>query len=104
MLLSLSTRLCWIGQGKRLVIDAAATPRIAGKPDPKLIRLLVRAHGMKEKLRVSPGARIADLAMQEKLSLSSPIFSRLAWHSSAASARGGRSGLRSWVGAASSRI
>jgi site-specific DNA recombinase len=68
MLLSFPTRLCRVGQGKRLVIDAAFRPGIAGEPDPKLIKLLVRAHHLKEKLRVSPGARIADLAMREKLS------------------------------------
>jgi hypothetical protein len=68
LLLSFPTRLCRIGQGKRLVIDAAVRPGIAGKPDPKLIKLLVRAHYLKEKLRGSPGALIADLAMREKLS------------------------------------
>jgi site-specific DNA recombinase len=68
LLLSFPTRLCRIGQGKRLVIDAAAKPGIAGKPDPKLVKLLVRAHHLKEKLRASPGTRVADLAVQEKLS------------------------------------
>jgi site-specific DNA recombinase len=68
LLLSFPTRLCRIGQGKRLVIDAAVRPGIAGTPDPKLVKLLVRAHCLKEKLRARPGARIADLAMQEKLS------------------------------------
>src|SRR5712664_3018733 len=68
LLLSFPTRLCRIGQGKRLVIDAAARPGFPGTPDPKLVKLLVRAHQLKEKLRGSPGARIADLAMQEKLS------------------------------------
>jgi hypothetical protein len=32
------------------------------------IKLIVRAHHLKEKLRASPETRIADLAMQEKLS------------------------------------
>jgi hypothetical protein len=68
LLLSFPTRLCRIGQGKRLVIDAAARPGISAKPDLKLIKLLVRAHHLKEKLRASPGTRIADVAMQEKLS------------------------------------
>ncbi len=67
LLLSFPTRLCRIGQGKRLVIDAAPKPGMPGRPDPKLIKLLVRAHRLKEKLRGSP-ARIADLAMREKLS------------------------------------
>jgi site-specific DNA recombinase len=60
MLLSFPTRLCRVGQGKRLVIDAAFRPGIAGEPNPKLIKLLVRAHHLKGKLRGSPGARIAD--------------------------------------------
>jgi site-specific DNA recombinase len=68
LLLSFPTRLCRIGQGKRLVIDAAVRPGMSGRPDPKLIKLLVRAHRLKEKLRRSPGIRIADLAMREKLS------------------------------------
>jgi site-specific DNA recombinase len=68
LLLSFPTRLCRIGQGKRLVIDAAPKPGMLGRPDPKLIKLLVRAHRLKEKLRADPGVRIADLAMQEKLS------------------------------------
>jgi len=68
LLLSFPTRLCRIGQGKRLVIDAAVRPGMSGQPDPKLIKLLVRAHHLKEKLRGSPGARIADVAMREKLS------------------------------------
>ena len=68
LLLSFPARLCRIGQGKRLVIDAAVRPGMSGQPDPKLIKLLVRAHHLKEKLRGSPEARIADLAMLEKLS------------------------------------
>jgi hypothetical protein len=44
MLLSFPTRLCRIGQGKRIVIDAAVRPGIASRPDPKLIKLLARAH------------------------------------------------------------
>ena len=68
LLLSFPTRLCRIGQGKRLVIDAAFAPGMPGTPDPKLIKLLVRAHYLKETLRASPGTRIADLALREKLS------------------------------------
>jgi site-specific DNA recombinase len=68
LLLSFPTRLCRIGQGKRLVIDAMVRPGMSGRPDPKLIKLLVRAHRLKEKLRGSPGIRVADLAMREKLS------------------------------------
>jgi len=68
LLLSFPTRLCRIGQGKRLVIDAAPKPGMPGRPDPKLIKLLLRAHHLKEKLRANPGTPIADLATQEKLS------------------------------------
>jgi hypothetical protein len=68
LLLSFPARLCRIGQGKRLVIDGAVPPGIAGKPDPKLIKLLVRAHRLNEKLRADPGTRIGDLATAEKLS------------------------------------
>jgi len=68
LLLSFPTRLCRIGQGKRLVIDAAVKAGMSGRPNPKLIKLLVRAHCLKEKLRANPGTPIADLATQEKLS------------------------------------
>jgi site-specific DNA recombinase len=68
LLLSISARLCRIGQGKRLVIDAAARPGISGNPDPKLVKLLVRAHRFKAQLRGSPGTRISDFATREKLS------------------------------------
>ena len=68
LLLSFPTRLCRIGQGKRLVIDAPLKAGTAGTPNPKLIKLLVRAHHLKERLRANPGTRIADLAMREKLS------------------------------------
>jgi site-specific DNA recombinase len=66
--LSVPTQLHRIGQGKRLVIDAPGAPGMPGRPDPKLIKLLVRAHDLKEKLRASPGARMADMAKQESLS------------------------------------
>jgi site-specific DNA recombinase len=68
LLLSFPTRLCRISQGKRLVIDAAPKPGMPGRPDPKLIKLLLRAHHLKEKLRANPGTPIADPATQEKLS------------------------------------
>jgi site-specific DNA recombinase len=47
LLLLFPTKLFRIGQGKRLVIDAALRPGISGKPDPKLIKLLVRAHHLR---------------------------------------------------------
>ena len=68
LLLSFPMRLCRIGQGKRLAIDAALKPGTAGRPDPKLIKLIVRAHHLREKLRLTPGTPISDLAMREKLS------------------------------------
>ena len=68
LLLSFPARLCRIGQGKRLVIDAVLQPGASGRPDPKLIKLLVRAHRLKEKLRAVRGTRIVELALQEELS------------------------------------
>jgi len=68
IVLSVPTRLCRVGQGKRLVIDAPGKLGSTGKPDPKLIKLLVRAHSLKEKLRLRPQTRIADLAAEEQLS------------------------------------
>jgi site-specific DNA recombinase len=54
LLLSFPARLCRVGQGKRLVIDAAAKPGSSGKPDPKLIKLLVRAHRVKTSCGLIP--------------------------------------------------
>jgi hypothetical protein len=49
------------------VIDAPHTPGEAGNPDPTLIKLLVRAHDLKDKLRRQPGSRLAEFAAREKL-------------------------------------
>ena len=61
-------RLSRIGQGKRLLIDARRMPGQADTPDPTLIKLLVRAHHLKEKLRREPGSSLTALASREKLS------------------------------------
>ena len=67
VLVSLPVRLSRIGQGKRLVIDAPRTPGDAGNPDPTLIKLLVRAHNLKDKLRRQPGIRLAGFSARENL-------------------------------------
>src|SRR5262249_27412283 len=54
LLLSFPARLYRIGQGKRLIIDAAGSSGLASKADPKLVKLLVRVHRLKEKLRAKP--------------------------------------------------
>src|SRR5439155_11305330 len=41
LVLSIPTRLCRSGQGQRLVIDAALRPGMPGRPDSKLVKLLV---------------------------------------------------------------
>src|SRR5439155_14893565 len=64
---SVPTQLRRIGQGKRILIDATVLPGRAAKPDPKLIRLLARAHRLKEQL-AREGTPIAEIAARETLS------------------------------------
>jgi site-specific DNA recombinase len=68
VLLSRPVQLLRIGQGKRLLIDAAPRPGYAGNPDPGLVRLLARAHHLKANLRREPGLRLGALASREQLS------------------------------------
>jgi site-specific DNA recombinase len=67
--LSLPIQLCRVGQGKRMLVDAPASPGQA-RPDPTLVKLIARAHLLKEKLACSGGAHIAELAASEQLSSS----------------------------------
>lgn len=67
VLVTLPVRLSRIGQGKRLLIAAKPGPGQAETPDPTLVKLLVRAYDLKEKLRRQPGTRLAELGACEKL-------------------------------------
>ena len=62
------TQLSRVGPGKRLLIALNPLPGQSGTPDPKLIRLLVRAHHLKEQLAREFGTRLGKLAEREKLS------------------------------------
>jgi hypothetical protein len=58
-----------------MVIDETASPGRASKPDPKLIKLIARAHLLKNKLADSSSVYLADVAQGEKLT--SSYFTRV---------------------------
>jgi hypothetical protein len=51
----------------RMLIDAPLVPRQAARPDPKLIKLIARAHLFRDKLVQSGGGQLLDVAQREKL-------------------------------------
>src|SRR5712664_3310506 len=56
-------------------IDEMASPGRASKPDPKLIKLIARAHLLKNRLAESSSVYLADVAQREKLT--SSYFTRV---------------------------
>ena len=58
-----------------MLIDQAAAPGHAAKADPKLIKLIVRAHLLSNKLAESSNEHLADLAQRERLT--SSYFTRV---------------------------
>ena len=58
-----------------MVIDETASPGRASKPDPKLIKLIARAHLLKNRLAESSSVYLADVAQREKLT--SSYFTRV---------------------------
>jgi site-specific DNA recombinase len=75
ILLSTPAQLRRAGLGIRMMIDETASPGRASKPDPKLIKLIARAHLLKNKLADSSSVYLADVAQGEKLT--SSYFTRV---------------------------
>jgi DNA invertase Pin-like site-specific DNA recombinase len=75
VVLSVPARLRRVGFGIRMVIDGAASPGRAARPDPKLIKLIARAHLLSNKLTESSSEYLADVAQGE--SLTSSYFTRV---------------------------
>jgi DNA invertase Pin-like site-specific DNA recombinase len=75
LVLSVPAQLRRVGFGIRMLIDQAAAPGHAAKADPKLIKLIVRAHLLSNKLAESSNEHLADLARQERLT--SSYFTRV---------------------------
>jgi hypothetical protein len=73
--LSAPAQLRRIGLGIRMVLDEAAAPGRATKPDPKLIKLIARAYLFNNKLAESGSEHLADVAQSERLT--SSYFTRV---------------------------
>jgi site-specific DNA recombinase len=71
----LSCRSQRVGFGIRMVIDETASPGRAARPDPKLIKLIARAHLLNNKLAEGSDEHLADLAQRQKLT--SSYFTRV---------------------------
>jgi hypothetical protein len=50
-----------------IIIDGPVGQGRAAKPDPKLVKLIARAHRLQEKLIRSGGGNLSDVARDEKL-------------------------------------
>jgi hypothetical protein len=75
LVMSVPGQLRRVGFGIRILIDQAAAPGHAAKADPKLIKLIVRAHLLSNKLAESSNEHLADLARRERLT--SSYFTRV---------------------------
>jgi hypothetical protein len=56
-----------MGFGIRMLIDEAAPPGRATRPDPKLIKLIARAHLLNNKLAESGSEHLVELAQRQRL-------------------------------------
>ena len=63
IVLSIAARLKRTGLGKRMVIEGART----GAPDDALIKLVVKAFALRDKLLAGDGISIDELSAREKL-------------------------------------
>jgi hypothetical protein len=68
--LSAPAQLRRSGVGIRMVIDEAAGPGRAAKPDPKLIKLIARAYLFQNRLADSSSQYLADVAQGERMTRS----------------------------------
>jgi len=75
VVLSVQAQLRRSGLGIRMLIDEAAPPGRAARPDPKLIKLIARAHLLNNKLAESGSEYLADVAQGERLT--SSYFTRV---------------------------
>jgi DNA invertase Pin-like site-specific DNA recombinase len=60
--LPVSARLMKAGKEIKMIVDGSA---IDPRPDPSLIRLIVKAHGLREKLLTGDGASLGEIARRE---------------------------------------
>jgi hypothetical protein len=75
LVLSVPAQLRRVGFGIRMLIDGVGQPGRAARVDPKLIKLIARAHLLNNKLAESSDEHLADLAQRQKLT--SSYFTRV---------------------------
>ena len=67
MILSVSAELKRVGMGTKMIIDASDANGRKTKPDLSLVKLIIKAHALKNKLVNSDGASLAAVAQREGL-------------------------------------
>ncbi len=75
IVLSIPAQFRRVGLGIRILVDGTASPGRASKADPKLIKLIARAHLLSNKLAESSSEYLADVALGE--GLTSSYFTRV---------------------------
>jgi len=75
IILSAPAQLRRVGRGIKMVIDEAAAPGRATKPDAKLIKLIARAYLFNNRLAESSSEYLADVAQRDRIT--SSYFTRV---------------------------
>jgi hypothetical protein len=75
IILSAPAQLRRVGRGIKMVIDEAAGPGRAAKPDAKLIKLIARAYLFNNRLAESSSEYLADVAQRDRIT--SSYFTRV---------------------------
>ena len=75
LVLSVPVSLRRVGFGIKMLIDETASPGRAARPDPRLIKLIARAHLLNSKLAESKSERLKELAQSQRMT--SSYFTRV---------------------------
>ncbi len=75
LIISVPAQLQRAGQGMALIINEPAREGRVGEPDPKLVKLIARAHLFRERLISSEDFRLSHIARHERLNRS--YFARI---------------------------
>jgi len=75
LVLSVPVSLRRVGFGIKMLIDETASPGRAARPDPRLIKLIARAHLLNSKLAESKSERLMELAQSQRMT--SSYFTRV---------------------------
>jgi hypothetical protein len=67
LVLSVSAELKRVGMGTKMIIDASDANGRKTKPDASLVKLIIKAHTLNEKLVNNGGASLAAVAQREDL-------------------------------------